>query len=877
MNKPLSMEQASLLEANSASIFYADSKLCLQNDFTSSEVAYIYLPQYETDFFLSNSGWMVQNKHSPARRMEKAPHRQKFHSRTDTRPLFTENKVKRELFPGTVSQVLADVNKLRDLSVTEAGGLPGSPGPKYMLSGRIEDDLFIPLPNNCFLPNIVVSENSPQIVPDKENDVNGSLLRLFNRQKILLDRAHRSKRRLQLFLGRHAAEHCHQQIGDFLKHQTKKAKSSCESIDQLVGGDRTHISAVDALSINSDTTSQVKETCQVTSPAVRQFSAHIKGIINSVEQGLDSDATGSSSDEDWDEESRKTHDCPEYNWLSMRAHVGSRCTWLEAQILELDSKIQQLTDLQAQIHSKKGTLLFEEPPDCREGTQLQVPGSLLWPAGRLATPRKETNPSPAKDFEMSPSSPTRLLRNIEKQSAQLTEMFSNVMTTLPVILPPSSQMKSHTCENKMRRFSDRFSGGYRADVPIVNVRNRQQPMRKRKKICTKARSTSRTGAARVKPLQLYQKRDLYRLPSECNALHSHEAVYCDESLQTSDYSSTWISIKPQGAVLVRNNVCEIDPHFHPVLSLPSDIPLSLHFGSLLKNNSEISRNVVSSTLFTPEDTECNGHDIPLSLQFGTTNGEISRNVVSSTLFTPEDSKCNGDACLHTTDAMTIDCNNKTEQIEDIITKPQTSLKSSSQTHDASNGTNGTRRRLRSESSYDIDNIVIPMNLVAPIKLEKLQYKEIITPSWKELVYGPLKVSHNEVLEDLSDEAYARRHEKDEQREKRLWSFWHLNKWPKKSRSSCHRFSAWSENDFPCNEENCSPNCLSLISCDTPSPNGNSQSPAELELYKVEPWECRAFPLIGADARLLNLHRHNCLLTQRPPVHVNGKETSVNNK
>lgn len=39
----------------------------------------------------------------------------------------------------------------------------------------------------------------------------------------------------------------------------------------------------------------------------------------------------------------------------------------------------------------------------------------------------------------------------------------------------------------------------------------------------------------------------------------------------------------------------------------------------------------------------------------------------------------------------------------------------------------SRRRLRSESSYDIDNIVIPMSLVAPSKLEKLQYKEILTP------------------------------------------------------------------------------------------------------------------------------------------------------
>lgn len=47
----------------------------------------------------------------------------------------------------------------------------------------------------------------------------------------------------------------------------------------------------------------------------------------------------------------------------------------------------------------------------------------------------------------------------------------------------------------------------------------------------------------------------------------------------------------------------------------------------------------------------------------------------------------------------------------------------------SSSQNTARRRLRSESSYDIDNIVIPMSLVAPAKLEKLQYKEILTPRY----------------------------------------------------------------------------------------------------------------------------------------------------
>ena len=37
------------------------------------------------------------------------------------------------------------------------------------------------------------------------------------------------------------------------------------------------------------------------------------------------------------------------------------------------------------------------------------------------------------------------------------------------------------------------------------------------------------------------------------------------------------------------------------------------------------------------------------------------------------------------------------------------------------------RRRRGESSFDINNIVIPMSVAATTRVEKLQYKEILTP------------------------------------------------------------------------------------------------------------------------------------------------------
>lgn len=39
------------------------------------------------------------------------------------------------------------------------------------------------------------------------------------------------------------------------------------------------------------------------------------------------------------------------------------------------------------------------------------------------------------------------------------------------------------------------------------------------------------------------------------------------------------------------------------------------------------------------------------------------------------------------------------------------------------------RRRRGENAFDIDNIVIPYSMAAATRVEKLQYKEILTPKW----------------------------------------------------------------------------------------------------------------------------------------------------
>ncbi|KAL2077958.1 hypothetical protein ACEWY4_025643 [Coilia grayii] len=83
------------------------------------------------------------------------------------------------------------------------------------------------------------------------------------------------------------------------------------------------------------------------------------------------------------------------------------------------------------------------------------------------------------------------------------------------------------------------------------------------------------------------------------------------------------------------------------------------------------------------------------------------------------------------------------------------------------------RRRRGESSFDINNIVIPMSVAATTRVEKLQYKEILTPSWRKVnvLDEPTAEDEEDVeIEDLSDVAFSQLHLPLEEQEHSRWSW-----------------------------------------------------------------------------------------------------------
>ncbi|XP_024858609.1 KAT8 regulatory NSL complex subunit 1 [Kryptolebias marmoratus] len=94
------------------------------------------------------------------------------------------------------------------------------------------------------------------------------------------------------------------------------------------------------------------------------------------------------------------------------------------------------------------------------------------------------------------------------------------------------------------------------------------------------------------------------------------------------------------------------------------------------------------------------------------------------------------------------------------------------------------KRRRGESSFDINNIVIPMSVAATTRVEKLQYKEILTPSWRsvDIFCHPITEEENErEVEDLSDAAFIQLHQAYEDQERSRWTWMALA--PAKRRGS----------------------------------------------------------------------------------------------
>ncbi|KAM4776146.1 KAT8 regulatory NSL complex subunit 1-like protein isoform 6-T9 [Cyanocitta cristata] len=729
-----------------------------------------------------------------------------------------EQQVKGATFSETTSPNLAGMQRLSGSSVIESSNaeemklLNGKWYKKNGVLGRALEVCTETIKGD--LLHQILHGPSERILSCTQEEVYARLLQCVTKQQMEISRAKRTQKRLQMLLAKHVIKHCDQQLKCFVKHQLQRMKVFHEPTRFL---SNSSLRCTEGWPENNTSTSKrsssvdVQNGVSVAPGEIRGFALSTGGLLSRVEKDLDSDATCSSSDEDGEEQTVRTTVEASYTseskWLADRARIGSRWTWLQAQISELEYKIQQLTDLHRRIRATK--------------------------------------------------------------SAQLSEIISSLIAPLS-LSPASSSLSSKTCRHRqlVNGISFRASDNREVSSSGSWLLDRQH-IKKRRRDRTRLRSVSVNNvstSARTRPLHSFQKRKLYRMHGACHwnqqTLPSRDTSFLYKTqlpyvVPASTFSSSEYSTESK----ILDYVQELDSSFHPVLSFPSDIPLHIYFETLLKKDDIKGEPADASSLGGEFKVSADNDQNPHVSVKQWSSGCLSNSKSQSVLGTP-DQLSEGRKKRHLSETAVGESSTQFETFSFHHAEPEShnsfaptsGVSAMSRPTHSTSSQHNSRRRLRSESSYDIDNIVIPMSLVAPSKLEKLQYKEILTPSWRVVKLQPLEKSQTdeEEIEDLSDKAFSLRHTKYEERERARWSLWEQSHWPRRNSRSYSKNADGRHSQDSVQKDHCAADPAPVPTLEAHSSVCSGMAPLcrESQEEKSGLWELRVFPLKDEEVEAL---------------------------
>ncbi|KAM6368814.1 KAT8 regulatory NSL complex subunit 1 isoform 2-T3 [Pluvialis apricaria] len=742
---------------------------------------------------------------------------------------------------------------------------------------------------------------------------------LLRRQADIENRARRLQKRLQVVQAKQVERHIQQQLGGFLE----KTLSKLPTLDplrhrsQLMLTRKAEAALRKAASetVTSEGLSSFLKSDSI-SEELERFTASGMANLRSSEQAFDSDVTDSSSGGESDvEEEELTKADPEqphvplrrraeWRWAADRAAIVSRWNWLQAHVSDLEYRIRQQTDIYKQIRANKGLIVLGE-----------------------ASP-----PDPAVDDASRPvSAEVKLEPGADRLSVSGSQPLENLGISA-ANTPESHPAKPCGAPRPVNGVINTLQPGL-AEHAQGDGQEAEELLHKKQRLNMVSSSSDGTCvAARTRPVLSCKKRRLVR-PSSIMPLskkvHRNSLVRCSCDVNPScalcgTRSSTTLEIQYDAPLLER--LSQLDSCIHPVLSFPDDVPTSLHFQSMLKSQwqnkpyekikppkklslkhrapmptSSLSdparkdRHKLVNSFFTAAKRSHQkiqpdkAHRPPLDDFTAVSKAERApeRSLVQPPAYDKkrlrDSSSERSEVLKHHTDVggpSYLSAAATPTPHSPIARQLSTSSEGSAPASVSSQGTSSTApRRRRGESSFDINNIVIPMSVAATTRVEKLQYKEILTPSWREVDISALKANpdeDNEEIEDLSDSAFTARHGKCEEMERARW-LWSTSMPPQRrgSRSyrstdgrttpqlgnpstpqpaspdvgNCHSHSELSHTHSP--RSPISPELLSapltplsrdsmrLLSsedtrCSTPE--------AGLDEQAVQPWERRTFPL-----------------------------------
>ncbi|XP_076248827.1 non-specific lethal 1 isoform X2 [Calliopsis andreniformis] len=250
--------------------------------------------------------------------------------------------------------------------------------------------------------------------------------------------------------------------------------------------------------------------------------------------------------------------------------------------------------------------------------------------------------------------------------------------------------------------------------------------------------------------------------------------------------------EPIEQMSVQERIALVDPSYHPVLSFPDEVTQGTHFESIMKSvewQQKMLRGNLRITRLKDKDSnerrnkKLPGHRAKYAARLKKSSSSILTARIKRKMLKGKRNRLGHDRSVHglsrkrmqklqTEDDDDISALSSSSKHSSPVPSPLHHTTASSEKNTVKEKSSTSHGRLR-QNSYDIDNIVIPYSVAASTRLEKLQYKEILTPKWR-LCEEPSKLdikngvmhrpSQDSDFEDMSDETIALRHERSEREE-----------------------------------------------------------------------------------------------------------------
>lgn len=226
----------------------------------------------------------------------------------------SEEFIKKEPLSDTTSQCMTDVKIILDSNITKDTTVDKvqlqncQRYQKNALLGKVTDAEIKKGLLHCAQKKIGPGHSNVPVLSsaaEKEEEVNARLLYCVSKQKTLLNQARRTQKHLQMCLAKHVVKHYGQQMEYSMKHQLPKMKTFHEpttTLDNSLSKCTEIKPDINLLTADSKLWNDTKNGfARCTAAEIQRFALSATGLLSHVEEGLDSDATDSSSDDDLDE------------------------------------------------------------------------------------------------------------------------------------------------------------------------------------------------------------------------------------------------------------------------------------------------------------------------------------------------------------------------------------------------------------------------------------------------------------------------------------------------------------------------------------------------------------------------------------------------